>query len=323
MEYMVRSPPDFFDFCDLREPRLPHSHLGTALPLPKTNHKREHTMQTISKKSSKTSGRAAKTAANTIGGNLADEKKAKLDNLATQIQSGHRQCVEALRGVVTQAVAIGTLLKEAKKLVGHGRFKAWVEGHCQFAMRMAQNYMLVAGSHERIVAKFGNDTAGWTLTDFINLARKLEDEGREQPCPAAPKAMAKPDPFRLPTGEVEERQRRFQTEIRGATSERVAKEEALAAFVRGKINALYAAVRRFVASKEVVGLTGEGLDAADLGMLLIDSLKDGLDPAGLLVAEPNAKPITCEPLPVVSTDTTASETQQRPTNGASHSALVI
>lgn len=251
-------------------------------------------MQTISKKSSLNSGRATKTAANASGGNLTNEAKAKLDGLAKEIQSGHRQCVEALRGAVTQAAAIGTRLNEAKKLVAHGGWKTWVEEHCRFAVRMAQNYMLVARWHERVV-KSENAAAGWTLTDFITLARKLEDEGREKPQPTAPKATTKPDPFRLPVGEVEERQRRFRTEIRGATSERVVKEDALAAFVRGRISALYTAVRRFVVSKEAVDLAGEGLDAADLGMLLVDYLKAALDPAGLLVAEPVAPSQPAEP----------------------------
>ena len=278
-------------------------------------------MKTISTKASKKSGRATKTAANASGGNRPDAAKAKLETLATEIQSGHRRCVEALRGVVTQAAAIGTSLNEAKKLVGHGGWKAWVEEHCRFTLRMAQNYMLVARHHDRIVARFGTGDAQ-TLTDFITAAHELEHTRREKTQALAPKGT-KPDPFRLPEVEVVQRQQRFRDEVRGAGAERVAKEQAVATFVREKVNALYAAVRRFVASKESAGLAGEGLDAADLGMLLIDSLKAALDPAGLLVAEPIAKLVPVEPTPVVPPEPVAGETPKHLTNGAARTALVI
>ena len=196
-----------------------------------------------------------------------------------------------------------------------------MEEHCRFTLRMAQNYMLVARHHDPIVARFGTGDAQ-TLTDFIAAAHELEHTRRGKTPALAPKGT-KPDPFRLPEVEVAQRQQRFRDEVRGAGAERVAKEQAVATFVREKVDALYAAVRRFVASKESAGLAGAGLDAADLGMLLVDSLKAALDPAGLLVAEPNAKPVSLELTPVVTTEPTAGEALQHPTNGAARTALVI
>lgn len=224
----------------------------------------------------------------------ADERKAKLDGLATEIRSGHGRCVEALRGVVTQAAAIGKLLNEAKKLVTHGGWKAWVEDHCRFAMRMAQNYMLIARNHERLVTKFGNDTAGWTLTEFIQMVQKFEHEGQKKPQPTTTKADAStptpPAPFAMPEAEVEQRERRFREEVCGAGSDRVVNEKVITEFVRERVTALYAAVRRFVVSKDVTKLAAHGLDSTDIGMILVESLRAALTPTGVLLPQAKAEP---------------------------------
>jgi hypothetical protein len=246
-------------------------------------------MKTGVKKPGKKSEQAVTAAAPGAGGEVRPNvAPTKLETLATEIRSGHGRCVEALRGVASQAAAIGALLAEAKVLVGHGGWQAWVGENCRFAVRMAQNYMLVARHHDRIAAEFGTEATGLTLTDFIALAHKYEHARRGTP-PASPPKV-EPDPFRLPADAVEERRRLFRAEDRGRGVERVAKEKAVAAFVREKVDALYVAVRRFVGSKEAKALAADGLDATDIGMLLVDSLKAALDPVGVFVPQPKAEP---------------------------------
>jgi hypothetical protein len=161
-------------------------------------------------------------------------------------------------------------------------------------MRMAQNYMLIARCHERLVARFGNDAAGWTLTDFIKMAQKFENEGQKKPQSMTTKAdesaPTKPAPFALPEEEVERRERRFREEVCGAGSDRVVNEKVIAEFVRERVTALYAAVRRFVASKDVAGLAAPGLDSTDIGMIPVESLRAALTPAGVLLPQPKAEP---------------------------------
>jgi hypothetical protein len=220
------------------------------------------------------------------GGKAGDVAKpddqTKLAGLATQIQAGHRMCLESLKGVVAQAKVIGQALIEAKKLVKHGRWLAWVDENCRFAVRMAQNYMLVADHYDAVVARF--DTAdGWRLTEFIAVARKLEAARRRA---ARGDGPAKPDPFEGGLEEYARRHQRFQTKAVRKEAERVEAAPAVEEFVRGQLDALYAAVRRFAKSKKAAALTGEAFDAADLGIILLGEVKETLDSAGLFTHTP-------------------------------------
>lgn len=48
------------------------------------------------------------------------ENEATLKQLASDIQAGHRRCIDSVRGLISQARCIGEWLNEAKKLVEHG-----------------------------------------------------------------------------------------------------------------------------------------------------------------------------------------------------------
>jgi hypothetical protein len=154
--------------------------------------------------------------------------------------------------------------------------------------------MLVARCHERLIAKFGGDAAGWTLTEFIQMAQKFEQEGQKKPQPTTTKAdtsaPARPAPFAMPEEEVERRERRFREQVCGAGGDRVVNEKVITEFVRERVQALYAAVRRFVVSKDVAGLAAPGLDSTDIGMLLVESLRAALNPVGVLVPQAKAEP---------------------------------
>ena len=98
------------------------------------------------------------------------ETEATLDQLAMNIQKGHRRCIDGIKGLIAQAKGIGAWLDEAKKLVGHGRWTAWVEDNCHVSSRMAQKYRLVARHYDALVALLGTKDE-WTLTEFFRLVR--------------------------------------------------------------------------------------------------------------------------------------------------------
>lgn len=199
-----------------------------------------------------------------------------LDGLAAAIRDGHRKCLHAMKGVVEQARDTGTALNAAKGMVPHGGWTSWVKTKCKVGVRMAQNYMLVATHYDAIVARCAR-TDAWRLTEFLKVAQQLKREARGKP----PGAAGRPGPFALPPDEIARRRERLRA---AAGADRLAAEAAVAAFLRQRLDALYAAVRQFAASKGLKDVAGDGLDAADVGILLVESLKAGLDPAGLALA---------------------------------------
>src|SRR5690348_4007004 len=60
--------------------------------------------------------------------------------LAERINAAHRAAGRAMRDAVARAVEAGHLLTEAKALVGHGGWEAWVGTNCVFSPRTAQAY---------------------------------------------------------------------------------------------------------------------------------------------------------------------------------------
>jgi hypothetical protein len=215
-----------------------------------------------------------------VGGRGPDAEK-KLEGLAADIRAGHRRCMDAMKGVVEQARDIGKRLIEAKGLVRHGEWTGWVAGHCEFAMRMAQNYILVARHYKGVLAEC-NKADEWRLTQFLTVAQELEQKRRGKAVTPAAKASL----FALPAADVARRREKLRE---GDAADRVRTRAVVADFLRQKLDALYAAVRQFAASKEGRGLAGEGIEPIDIGVLLVESLKAGLDPAGLVVAVPPAE----------------------------------
>jgi hypothetical protein len=204
----------------------------------------------------------------------------RLEVLAEDIRSGHRRCLESLKGVVAQAREIGQSLVEAKGLVKHGDWLPWVESHCHFAPRMAQNYMLVAKHYDAVVARFELADA-WRLTEFIAVARELEGNRRDKlRNKKGPAAVARPEPFLAAPEEVE-RRRLALSEAKRPEVERLQRERVISSFVRERLEALYAAVRRFTRSKSAAAHAGTAFDEPDLGIILVESLQEALDPAGL------------------------------------------
>ena len=67
-----------------------------------------------------------------------------ITNLATEINSEHNLCKEAMQKGVLHALRCGELLLRAKDLVEHGEWLPWLSANCEFSERTAQAYMRIA-----------------------------------------------------------------------------------------------------------------------------------------------------------------------------------
>jgi hypothetical protein len=68
----------------------------------------------------------------------------KLDKLARLIQQRHKAVAASLEEAVSNAIAAGELLLEAKTQVGHGEWLPWLAENCDISERTAQAYMRLA-----------------------------------------------------------------------------------------------------------------------------------------------------------------------------------
>jgi Protein of unknown function (DUF3102) len=71
-------------------------------------------------------------------------------NATNELLERRAQIVGAAKKTTEAMIAIGRDLMAAKKILGHGRFVAWVEVECGFSIRTAQNYMAIS----RLSAKY-------------------------------------------------------------------------------------------------------------------------------------------------------------------------
>jgi hypothetical protein len=74
---------------------------------------------------------------------------ADLRALAAEINAAHKSGEESTRRGLAHFRVAGEALLKAKKAVGHGGFKAWVEKHVHFSYRTAAGYMRVAREWEK------------------------------------------------------------------------------------------------------------------------------------------------------------------------------
>jgi hypothetical protein len=68
----------------------------------------------------------------------------KVDELTEKIKAAQKEIYKAFRVTLLHAKKIGELLIEAKPLLPHGSWEAWVERTCDLNRRTAQIYMLIA-----------------------------------------------------------------------------------------------------------------------------------------------------------------------------------
>jgi hypothetical protein len=65
-------------------------------------------------------------------------------SVAEQIRQLRAKTITAYRTSIEHAAEMGRLLIEAKRIMGHGKFGAWVKNSCNMSVRTAEDYMAVA-----------------------------------------------------------------------------------------------------------------------------------------------------------------------------------
>lgn len=101
-----------------------------------------------------------------------------LADLATRIKGHHAAVKDAAKNVIEKAIAAGTLLKEAKDKVGHGKFLPWLAENCELSERTAENYMKIANNRHKLDALM-KSAANANLTLARALQAIKDDPGRE------------------------------------------------------------------------------------------------------------------------------------------------
>jgi hypothetical protein len=214
------------------------------------------------------------------------EAEATLNQLAINIQQGHRHCIESLRGLISQAKVIGQWLEEARKLVPHGYWQAWVRDNCRFTPRMAQKYMQVARHYDALVSRFNTDDE-WTLAEFFALAAEMEGEAKKARAKdtgitadrTISEKKAPQDAFRLEKRELRKKQKEVEKRKQSGGLA-IEKDERVLAFLNEQRERLLRAIKRFACFKEVRGIAGD-LDPVKLAILLLETVKAQLDVDGL------------------------------------------
>ena len=65
----------------------------------------------------------------------------ELPSLASRINAAHADCEAAARKALSHALEAGRLLCEAKAMIPHGQWLAWLATHCRLSSRTARLYM--------------------------------------------------------------------------------------------------------------------------------------------------------------------------------------
>src|SRR5262249_53942396 len=99
----------------------------------------------------------------------------------------HQAVSDAESQSLTSAIACGEHLTEAKRLVGHGRWQAYVASHCRFSAQMARRYMAVYehsdAIHEEMRANPGSIACFSDAVRFVREIIKAEKEAEAKTKP--------------------------------------------------------------------------------------------------------------------------------------------
>ncbi|HZT80939.1 MAG TPA: hypothetical protein VFA26_11975 [Gemmataceae bacterium] len=136
--------------------------------------------------------------------------------------------------------------------------------------------MVIARHYDEAVKQVGSPDR-MTMTELLRVIKQIKD-GEGVPAEAGSTAESNNEPeaaFVLPSGGYEyKRQELDRLRAEGALA--VEENEKLTHFIDARLEALYAAVRRY-AHKELSALVKDsGVDAAQLAILLIDRIKSRL-----------------------------------------------
>jgi hypothetical protein len=102
----------------------------------------------------------------------------RLPILASSINEHLKAAETATRHGLEHAIAAGLLLLEAKELVGHGEWLAWLQANCRLGQRQAQTYMRLARNRHRLEAVENAATAHLTIGAAEALVGRPRPERR-------------------------------------------------------------------------------------------------------------------------------------------------
>jgi Protein of unknown function (DUF3102) len=100
----------------------------------------------------------------------------RLPVIAASINEHLTAAEAATRRGLEHAIAAGLLLIEAKELVGHGEWLAWLQANCQIGQRQAQTYMRLTRNRHRLEAVKSAATAHLTIAAAEALVGRSKPE---------------------------------------------------------------------------------------------------------------------------------------------------
>jgi Protein of unknown function (DUF3102) len=100
----------------------------------------------------------------------------RLPVLASSINQHLTAAEAATRRGLEHAIAAGSLLIEAKELVGHGEWLAWLRDNCHVGARQAQTFMRLARNRHKLKAIKNESAAHLTIAAAEALVGKPKPE---------------------------------------------------------------------------------------------------------------------------------------------------
>jgi hypothetical protein len=99
----------------------------------------------------------------------------RLPFIASSINDHLAAAEQATKRGLDHAIAAGTLLLEAKEIIGHGGWLAWLEANCRVGVRQAQTFMRLARNRHKLEA-LKNESAA-----YLTIAAAEALVGRPRP----------------------------------------------------------------------------------------------------------------------------------------------
>jgi hypothetical protein len=104
-----------------------------------------------------------------------------LQRLVGEINSAHDVCLDAAQDTLTKAIEVGRLLDKAKSQVGHGKWIPWVEAHCEFGIKQAQNYMRAFYHRDEIRSDASHFSSLHAVIKALEQSWRGKDEDEPEP----------------------------------------------------------------------------------------------------------------------------------------------
>jgi hypothetical protein len=101
--------------------------------------------------------------------------QSKLNALAKAINTEQHSAMGCLHKAAEHAAKVGGLLKQAKKLAGHGHFMKWCAEHCDMSQRTVNYYMTCHAQRAKIAKSANMAALPSTIYETVAAARSLPE----------------------------------------------------------------------------------------------------------------------------------------------------